>query len=495
MVIPTARSVVVRTLTTLMVAATLSAVELAAVWSDHAVVQADVPLTVWGWGTPGERITVRLGNQVVGTTEVDAAKTWHVALPVQKAGALPDLTVQGATTLTVTDLQAGEVWLCAGQSNMDVRLSSAENAQADIAAAEDSGLRVFHEGNGRSDTPMVRCKGAWVPSSPATAGKASAVAWCFARHLRKALGRPVGVLVTAVGGTPITAWTPAPVLAADTGLQDLIREAQAASERLKAAGPPAKGPASADAISAKNLNLQDQATLYQGKIHPLEPWPIRGVLWYQGEADSYRGAYYATLLRGLIGGWRAGRAAEVPFIIVGLPGYGSPAQPMDRDGRSFSLVRESQQRVARDLPGVGVIAAVDLGEAGNIHPRRKQEVGRRAGLWAEQHVYGRQVVSAGPGFGTAAYAPGRVEVPLTGESVGARLTGPGGFQVAGEDRVFVAATATVREGSVILEAPGVAQPVAWRYAFTNTPPCPLVNGAGLPTLPHRSDDWPLQPAH
>ena len=503
-----------------------AAVELPALISDHAVIQAGEPVQLWGWADAGEKVVIRLGATEVATvTGLGKDQPWRATLPAQAAGAVADLTFAGTNSLTVTDILAGEVWLGSGQSNMVMTVGKGPwcgyggvlNQEQEIAAANDDQLRVFTDSSNGSGVPQTRSKGSWQVTSPQTVPRFSATAYFFARELRQTLKRPVGMIVSAVGGTAAEPWTPPTALAKDPGYLALKAKVEAldrefgprlsadqkadaawklAADAAKAAGKPAP-PRPVGSLSEEERNrLRDLApvlklgNLYHGKIHPLAPYTIAGAVWYQGESNARRGEAYALTMTGLITGWRADWGKPFPFVFVALAGFDG-AKAITSHMGSFPLIREAAIQVSTTLPGVGVVSAADVGNAGNIHPPNKQAVGKRAGLWALEHVYQQPVTGSGPGAPAVVFTAGQATVTWTKDQKGLRLTGPGGFELAGADQQFVAAQAVLQDGIVTVTAPGVTTPVALRYAFLNHPTCTVYNGADLPALPFRTDSWPL----
>jgi len=496
-----------------------AAVTLPPVLGNNMVVQSGEPISLWGWADAGEKITIKQGGAVVATAvgagKEKTDKPWQVKLPAQKPGAVADIEVAGANTITLTNVLAGDVWLCSGQSNMVMTLlkgyAPVLNGEAEAAAATKNHIR-FYNGVGES---------AWVVCTPETAGRFSAVGYFFAQKLNAELKVPVGMMVVAGGGRPAEDFTPPRMMDGDADFQAQKIKAQAVRDEFGAKGS-ADGKAykewraMADAAQKKgeprpampvNQLTKEQSALladanlildfgwiYRDRIPPLASFPITGFIWYQGEANSKRGDKYEPLLTKLIQGWREDWGNKpLPFIIVALAGWGKP-EPWTPGGQgSFPLVREAGIKISETLPNVGVISAVDVGEAGNIHPSNKKPVGERAALWALNHVHGRKVVSEGPKFGKVVFSAGKAVVPFLQNAEGLTLKGPGGFELAGEDRKFVPAKAELKGGTLEVTAPEVPKPVALRYAFLNFPECTVSNGAGLPALPFRTDDWPVMP--
>lgn len=492
-----------------------AAVTLPKVFGNDMVLQSGEPLNFWGWADVGEKVTLKQAGVVLAVAEGKGSATpWKVQLPAQKAGPVPDLEISGSNTLTLSNILAGEVWLCSGQSNMVMTVQKGPwcgyggvlDADKETAAATDGTIRLFQAGKG------------WRVCSPETVPEFSGTAYFFARHLRAELKSPVGVLLAVAGGTAAERWTPARVLESDASFQSLKLKAKTLNEdpRLaedrkameawkkeveaaKSAGTQAPAAPKLQLTPEQNFAAQDSApvlttgSLYENNIRPLAPFNIKGAVWYQGESNARRGELYASLMGHLIGGWREDWGTPFPFVVVTLAGFGKP-EPWTPNQGSYALMREAQIQVARDVPGVGVVSATDVGEASNIHPPNKQAVGARAALWALNHVYKRNTVSEGPVFGEVTFSPGKAVVPVLKSGDGLHLKGPGGFELAGIDHNFVPATAELKGSEIEVRALGVEHPTSLRYAFRNFPECTVYNGAGLPALPFRTDRRPVEPA-
>jgi sialate O-acetylesterase len=495
-----------------------AAVTLPGVLGSNMAVQSGEPLWFWGWADAGEKVEVKIGGVVVaGTQGAGKATPWKVQLPAQKPGPVPDIEVAGPTnSLTLTNVLAGEVWLCSGQSNMVMTLQKgpwcgyggALKADEEVASATDSQIRVYQAGKG------------WRVCSPETAPEFSATAYFFARQLREQLKAPVGLLIAASGGTAAEPWTPLRKLEGDPVFDSLkakatalkeefgqrlledqaalaawkkqVEQARAAGERPPAIPKPQLTPEESFAVSDSGPVLR-AGSLYENNIRPLAPFNIKGAMWYQGESNARRGELYAPVMGHLIEGWREDWGKPFPFVLVTLAGFGKPEAWTPMQG-SYPLVREAQIRVAQQVRGAGVVCAADVGDAGNIHPPNKQAVGRRAALWALKHVYAQSVVPAGPVFGEVVFSPEKAEVPVTENGEGLMLKGPEGFELAGADGQFYPAQAVLRGNWIVVTAPGVTRPSALRYAFHNMPECTVYNGAGLPALPFRTDRSSVGPA-
>jgi len=515
------------------------AVELPAVIGNHMVLQSGEPVNFWGWADAGEKIEIRQGGKILATA-MGAGKEipWRVKLPPLKAGPVADIEIVGTNTITLSDILAGEVWLCSGQSNMQFTMEKGTwcgwsegvvDHATEVAAATDSQIRCFQfHGAEPGMLPQSRPKGEWTVCSPETAKKFSAVAYYLAQSLRTELKAPVGILVSAIGGTQAESWTPRRVLDADPAfnqarakakkmteeLGSLVKEDQQANAAWRKAveeakknntTPPEKPALKLTPEQSNVVNdaipLLHPGEIYDRRIFPLAPYNIKGSLWYQGESNARVADMYAPLMIDLITGWREDWGKPFPFIMVGLAGFLNKTAAWTPQWGSWALIREAQIKVAQKLPDTGVILATDITPTGvvqncSIHPINKKPVGQRAAHWALEHVYGKPVISTGPVFGKVTFATGkaRVEIPNSPSSAGLTLKSPGGFELAAADQKFIPATATLVNGAIEVSAPGMTEPVALRYGFVNWPELTVFNANGLPAFPFRTDQWEVIPA-
>ncbi len=477
-------------------------VKLPALFSDHAVLQRGQPVPVWGTADAGEEVTVSLAGQTQ-TAKAGADGKWKVSLtPLKEAESLT-LTVKGHNTLTVNDVAVGEVWLASGQSNMAYRLAADANAAAAIAAAADPQLRFFTISGNSSDTPLAEVPSKWLASDATSAPGYSAVAYYFARDLRKALKVPVGIIHSSVGGTPAEAWTSRGAIEANEELNKGLSEMQAAAieaypallakyqeneekdlknwqiaaDKATAAGQVAPRKPAPPRDPAKNPSRP--SALYNAMIAPLEPYGIRGAIWYQGESNSGRAAQYRTLFPAMITGWRqAWGQGEFPFFFVQI----APHVGM------LPEIREAQLLTLDKVPQTAMAVITDCGDAKDIHPKQKEPVGSRLALAARATVYGEKIEYSGPAFESLTVDGGRAVLKF---QHAAGLTAKDGelkgFTVAGEDKNFVPAKAEIKGETVIVSAESVSTPAAVRYGWANVPEVNLYNAAGLPASPFRTD--------
>jgi sialate O-acetylesterase len=491
----------------------LAALQLAEPFTDHAVLQRDVPVPVWGWSDrPGADITVRFGGQT-RVTRVNASGLWRVDLDPMPANATgADLVVtEGAVTATCHDVVVGEVWIASGQSNMEWGMAGTRGFAEEKAQPANPLIRQLRVDHVGADLPTTRVPHTgWRIAAPETLGDFTAVGYFFAKAVAEKLNVPVGLLHASWGGTPIESWIPEPVLRTQRSWPELQRQVQEAWpqwperyaaqpgleaawakawEENKATGKPVTmawprppiGPGSGFA----------PARLYNGMLAPFVPYALRGALWYQGESNVGRARDYAELLPAMIASWRAAwPLGDFPFLVVQLPNYVGWDEEKGL-GTGWAYLREAQEIAVRRTPAAALAVTIDNDEPDNLHPTNKRPVGDRLAAIALNQIYDlRNVAWSGPVLQAArtdgaamrltfAYAEGL-------RSTGAEVTG---FQLAGPDRVFHPATARIEGDTVVVRSAEVPVPAAVRYAFTNAPAASLVNAAGLPAAPFRTDTW------
>lgn len=478
-------------------------VRLPAVLSDRMVLQQDSDVRLYGWAYEGEEVMVETSWGVTARGVSDSRGEWSVtvrtpaARPLEAGLAAESITfsVPNENSVRINGILIGEVWLCSGQSNMALMLGPEYPAgrsewfgerfwAEESARSARPGLRVFNVEKTARAEPAEDCKGVlpdhvifpqeregpapvvrygWQECSPETAPFISAVAYYFAAALQEKLNVPVGVVVRAVGGSPIQAWM--------------------SLESLQSVPPYAGAMPAVHRLGA--------SALYNGMIAPLGPMTLRGVIWYQGESNTDATAtHYALLLEALIHDWRRTfRTAELPFGVVQLPGMREPAA--EPGVSTVALVREAQADVAARVPGVSLAVTIDVGAA-TIHPPNKRDVGRRLALHALAEVYGLPVGCEGPIFDRMTREGSALRLFFRNTAGGLTATGASlqNFAIAGSDRKFAWATACIENDGVVVSSPAVLDPVAVRYAWADAPrDSHLVNGEGLPAAPFRTDDF------
>jgi sialate O-acetylesterase len=490
----------------------LAEVKLASPFTSHMVLQRDKPVPVWGSADVGETVTVEFAGQAKSVT-ADADGKWLVKLDPMPASAEPrELLVRGngkseIENLKCDDVLVGEVWLASGQSNMDFSMSKkvkyfagVTNEEAEIAAANYPLIRMFTGEASKTYTPQTSVRGEWKVCSPETAPAFSAVAYFFARDLQREIKVPVGIITEAFGASTAESWIDRETMAADPKLKPMLERFDAAVEKFKTNPPPVIAPVRSEDISATNSApagrrrnagprdpVQDQhnaTVLFNGMINPVIPYAIRGAIWYQGESivgGAAGIALYPHVQAALIRDWRAlWGEGDFPFYIVQLAG---------QDAASNSpLVREAQATVLQ-LQNTGMAVATDIGEAKNVHPKNKQDVGDRLSRIALANVYDSKIEFSGPTFQSMKIEGNSILVNFShADGLVARDGTLKWFTIAGADGKFVPADAKIDGPTVIVSSPEISAPLAVRYAWVNFPDGGhLYNSAGLPAAQFRSD--------
>lgn len=432
-----------------------AAVRINSLIADGAVLQQGMVVPIWGHADAGEKVTVRFCGQEVSAT-AGADGRWMVRLqPLQPGGAFV-MTVAGSNKLEVKDLYVGEVWVCAGQSNMAMQLFPTSNGKADSAAAaapatRDALLRLCTVcPQNSAPEPMEDAELQWVGSE--NAGRFSAVGYYFGRDLRRELGVPVGLIHASVGSTAIGWWMNRQAFDLAPGTRQQIQSELGANT----------------------------SKLYNSMIAPLQPYAIRGVIWYQGESDSATPERYLLMFKGLIRGWRqAWGEGDFPFLFV----QAAPCKPWPPE------LREAQLLAWQQTPATAMVVSIDCGDPEEIHPPHKEPLGARLALAARAIAYGQKIEHSGPVFKEMKIDDGRAVLTFT--HVGAGLVAKGGdlrgFALAGPDGKFVPATASIEKDQVVVRSPGITKPAAVRYAWAHVADGNLFNAEGLPATPFRTD--------
>ncbi len=456
-------------------------------FSDNMVLQRDIPCPVWGTADPGEEVAVRIGD-VLAATKADAKGKWMAKLPAMKANSAPrDLIISGKNTLTIKNVLVGDVWVCSGQSNMALPLRRVVgrdvNNPRGLGQADYPLMRLFAMKKFGALEPRTECNGSWSVCTPGAAREFSATGYFFGREIHLAEHVPVGLVGANRGSTTAEQWTSLQALQSDKALTPYARQALAA----KASAGIAVG---TDVTDDKAIS--QPTFLFNAMINPLVPLAIKGAIWYQGEGNADKAMLYRTLFPAMIQDWRERWCqGDFPFYFVQLPNY---MTARDQPGESdWASLREAQFMTLKRAPNTGMAVIIDIGEANNIHPTNKQEVGRRLALAALANTYGHRVECSGPLYDRMEIKDGKVVLRFT--HVGGGLAAKGGeplnqFAIAGADRKFVWAHAKIVGDTVVVSSPNVPSPAAVRYAWADNPEgCNLYNKDGLPASPFRTDNW------
>ena len=455
---------------------------LSHLFSDHAVLQQQTQAPVWGWGDPGKKVEVVWDGQTYRTT-VQADGSWRVSIPTGKAdGTNYTLTVKsGKETLTVKDIVLGEVWICSGQSNMEMPVSGfgfqeVEGATEAIMAAPEtaSQVRVFDIKTPKCTEPQADVDAAWAYTDGAVTAKTSAVGYFFARRLTRSLGVPVGIIVNAWGGSRIEPWMTREIIDGAGLTEQELKDLYAVEEQ------PDRWPETPELI-------------WNGRVKPIVGYAAKGILWYQGCSNMGQPHCYDKLQKAMVQMWRKEWGRELPFIFTLL----APHDHGDADGRWRPFFVENQLHTEEILSQSFAICTETLGNKVTVHPSQKKEVADMMVQRALQNVYGiySGVSIELPRLQSVEYLEdGTAKVTLTQVwsnlmSISAREIV--GFALAGEDRQFHLATAAVDwDGNTILvSCPEVPKPVAVRYGWRNWMGANLQKSNGIPVPPFRSDDW------
>lgn len=491
------------------------------VFDDHMVVQADEPVKVWGQASPNASLTVRFGDEEV-TASADASGEWALRLPATKGSADGRaLSVSdGETTLTFDDVLVGEVWFASGQSNMEWPLTRVQGGEAAIAAADVPGIRFFQAKNTARPTPQGDVEGEWQVSHPDTAGKFSAVAYFFAHKLHKELGVPVGIVQADWGGKPVETFTSPEALKSipegmgkmeaqekaianfdEAAAQEKHKQARKDYAKKKAewdAKPKAdrkgKGPRKPRMARNPGYAAGRPATLWNGMIHPLAGYTMRGAIWYQGESNRRNADDYGALFSLMIEDWREQWGDDIRFLWVQLANFREPVkEPGTNSG--WAVVQEHQRRTL-SLPKTGMAVINDIGEANDIHPRNKKDVGERLARWALADDYGKKIVKSGPLYEAHSIDGGKVTV--TFDHIGEGLKSCDGealqrFEIQDTDGKWYWAEAKIEGDTVVISHPKADRAAAVRYAWAENPEgANLVNSEGLPASLFTTE-WPEDP--
>ena len=449
--------------------------KLPAIIGDRMVLQQKQANAIWGWDTPGMKITVAFAGQNYSAAAGNDGR-WLVKLAPLPANAAPQtLTIIGSVKRELSDVLIGEVWLCSGQSNMELPLAATRDGARVVARSANPEIRLFLVRRSLSATPQEDVKANWAACGPESAGRFSAAAYYFGRALQEKLKVPVGLIDSSVGGAAIQQWT------GDGASQALYRDGKYAvgKDHLKLGG--------------------GMSHLYNGMIAPLPPFSIRGVIWYQGESNSGDVAVYDEMMRVLVAGWRKAWGGQ-PF-----PFYFTQLAPRDYKGVGSGrpLMTEAMTK-ALDIPNSGMAFTCDYGRKDNTHPLDKQPVGDRLARLALHDTYGlTEVVCWGPMYRACHIAGARVKVQFAHAEGGLKSSNGKPltfFEVAGADNVYHKAHAEiVGPDSVMVWSEAVAEPKQVRFAWHDVAMSNLANGAGLPALCFRTDpkcppplkyDWP-----
>lgn len=426
------------------------------IFSDNMVFQQNSFVTIWGWAKTGETIVLKADWMDKDmSTLTDTEGNWKMTIKTPSAGGPYNIHIKGYNEVILKNVLIGEVWLCSGQSNMEMSAQSGINdADEEIKNANWPEIRFFTVGTATSHYPQDHLAGKWTICTPDEMRTFSAIGYFFARKLNKELGVPIGVINSSWGGTPAESWMPEDVIQKDSFLHEA-----AAKQKPVPWGPVAP------------------AMIYNAMIFPLTPFHIAGVLWYQGEANTINAYAYKELLSAVIKSWRNKWGYEFPFYFAQIAPY--------KYGNQFEgvEVRDAQRRTL-DMPNTGMAVLSDLCDTLNIHPKNKQDAALRLANIALNRYYKKTIQEdSGPLFKDMTIEKNKAIISFD-HSEGLHVVGAGArltyFEIAGEDKIFYPADSKIKDQKVVVQSKKVKIPVAVRFAWTNTAVPNLFNGANLP---------------
>jgi sialate O-acetylesterase len=490
---------------------THAAVQMPSIFTDHMVLQRELPVPVWGKAAPGEEVTVEFAGQKK-STKADASGKWLVKLDPLTANAEPQVLKAG--NVTIQDVLVGEVWLASGQSNMEWEMQMKPDSAADIPKSTHPNLRLIEVPKTIALSPQDEGKIAWARSSPESVGSFSAIGYYFGVRLQEELKVPVGIILSAWGGTRIEPWTSIEGFEAVPALKDFaadVRSKLPGSDAYRAtnekyltdiegwtkAARAALGqkqalPAMPAQPAALSFNQGTPTSLYNAMIHPLVPYAFRGAIWYQGESNHNEGFAYTEKTKALLASWRSVfQQPNLPFYFVQI----APWQYGAEDVKILPQFWQAQRECLK-IPHTGMATISDIGEVTDIHPAHKKEVARRLSLWALAKNYGRSEIEPnGPLYVSYAIEGGAVRVKF--DHAGSGLASRDGkplthFEIAGKDGVFHAAQAKIDGSSIVISAAAVPEPRRARFAWSKLAIANLMNKEGLPATAFHTH-WPVDP--
>ena len=452
-------------------------IKLPAIFSDGMVMQQKTNANIWGKATPKALVTlIASWDKKKFSTTADADGNWKITLPTPAAGGPFTVTISDGKPFTLKDILTGELWLCSGQSNMEMPMKGFKNqpvegSNMDILKSSNANLRLFTVKRNSTIEAQNDVTGQWQEASPETVGQFSATGYYFGRMLQETLHVPVGLVASSWGGSCIEAWM----------TEDMLR-----------AFPSVKIPKTEKDIKEKN---RTPTTLYQAMIHPLVGLTIKGVIWYQGESNYDHADTYADMFTTMIKEWRKnwGQKDTIPFYYCQIAPFDySTITEKGKEVINSAYLREAQGKVELTVPKTGMAVLLDAGLEKGIHPVKKQIAGERLALLAlTKSYYIKGISGESPYFkgieikgDTVMVSFGRAPMWITAKNFESKL-----FTVAGADKVFHPAKAWIERSKMYVKSDAVAKPVAVRYGFENYVEGDLYSCEGLPVSSFRSDNW------
>lgn len=499
-------------------------------FSDYMVLQRGQPVKIFGEAMPGEHLSVTFSGMTIQTV-ADQNKIWSVTFPAQEANDFGQtITVSGEMTIRLQDILIGDVWLCSGQSNMEMSLGGCDDsisvANADFPTIRFVRIPYICKEIPQQDVDVEKLE--WTVCSPRTAANCSAVGFYFARRISTEIGVPLGILISSVGGTNIEKWMPQSSFSKNANLHEynqmieawmkeyrkdlidfqtpMMKWMKTMNKAIKARQeiPPMPYVPLHPSLPGSKYGGGQFSHLYNGMLAPLFPFKIKGALWYQGENNGSEERSYTEKKREMITAWRKEWGYDFPFYFVQLSSWLKPSDYPDEAQRGWQYCRSGQLTCMNEIPNTGMAVTYDIGDAEDIHPKNKSDVGERLALWALARDYGQKIVYSGPLFKSVVQEGQCMRVHFEHVGSGLMIGCKKGvvpvaedangklrrFAIAGEDKFWYWADAVIQDDCVIVSSPKVSKPIAVRYAFSMNPEgANLYNKEGLPASPFRSDTW------
>ena len=463
-------------------------ITLPKVFTDNMVLQQKTEAPLWGKASPGKTVTIVTSwDKKSYTTTTAGNGDWQAKVTTPEAGGPYEISFSDGKKLTLNNILIGEVWICSGQSNMEMPLAGwgmVNDYKNEIANADYPQIRLLHVEQATSNLPiddLKETRAGWRVCSPETIADFSSVAYFFGRDLYKNLNVPIGLISTSWGGTIAEAWTSGAALEEMPYFKDAVNDIRRVSAE--------KVTVDLKAPQQVKENPNRPTVLYNAMIHPIVPYAIQGAIWYQGESNSDRAYQYRELFPLMIRDWRKQWNKNFPFYFVQLANF--MAKNNSPEESQWAELREAQLQTL-NLENTGMAVTIDIGDAEDIHPKNKQDVGLRLALNAQAKTYGMNITYSGPIFDSYRIEGNKIRIHFEQTGSGLRSKNNAtlkGFAIAGPDHKFYWADAEIEGNDVIVSSPNVNFPTAVRYAWANNPECNLYNVEGLPASPFRTDDW------
>jgi sialate O-acetylesterase len=442
-------------------------VRLPSVLSGNMVLQQQSRANLWGWCDPGEKVVVTVGwDGQADSVKGDRNGHWKLQVTTPSAGGPYSITIKGGNTIVLENILIGEVWVCSGQSNMEMcETWGLPDVRAELPSCNNPKIRLFHVPRTTAAAPQDNCSGQWAVCDSNSLKQFSAAAYFFAKRLNKELNVPIGLIEAAWGGTGAEVWTPAVLIEGDETLRT-------AAGKQKPSDFWPFGP----------------GFCYNAMIAPLTSFAIAGAIWYQGESNVSAPSTYQKLMTTLIASWRQAWGLPLSFYYVQIAPFTYGVKPQ------AAVLREQQDRT-QQVENTGMVVISDLvDDTTNIHPKNKHDVGARLAAWALAATYHRPgIVYKSPSYAGMEVQGDRIVINCRDAGAGLVVKGTvvKELLIAGADRVFQPATVRIEGNKLIVSVAGVKKPVAVRYQFDNAGIGNIFGKDGLPLAPFRTDDWPV----